>query len=334
MNRPPLLLLALPTLLGVLHAATLAAAPAAPPPAPEVAPRAEPGPSAPAEAAGATPDEVIARVERLSEAADAAAQLAEALVATGQRLVRVEKAVAAEAAALGPYLAAARDRIAELEAGRAEDEATIARLEAELEGSRAETRALGERLEGIQRGLEGLTATLAAAAPELPEPTAEDEADRREVAEAEGVDSSATRIERQTPDGREAGAEGLRAAPAASERRLEERESAGARDEATAPESGTELESARTEGPAGDADHFAATSPVNLRAAPDNTAEVLAVVGEGEPVRGVGRRGGWLQVEYTGPDVGAVTGWVHGGFLRRVEAPPRDGGPVARADGG
>jgi uncharacterized protein YgiM (DUF1202 family) len=100
------------------------------------------------------------------------------------------------------------------------------------------------------------------------------------------------------------------------------------------PELSTELESARAEVQASDAEHYAATSRVNLRAAPDNNAEVLAVMGEGEVVRRVGRRGGWLQVEYTGADVRAVTGWAYGEFLRRVEAPPQGGGPAARADGG
>ena len=176
---------------------------------PEVAPRAEPGPlpGAPAAALGADADEPIARVERLSETANAAVQLAEALAATGQRLVRVEKAVAAEAAALGQQLAAALDRIAELETSRTEAAATIARLEAELEGSRAETRALGERLEAIRRGFDGLAA-LAAATPELPGSTAGgDEASQEEAAGA-GAGSGMTPPTAAAPPGARSAADG------------------------------------------------------------------------------------------------------------------------------
>ena len=70
--------------------------------------------------------------------------------------------VAAEAEALRRELAAARERIAELEAGRDAADATVTRLRAVLARSRDEARVLGEQLEATQRELEGLDTMLAA----------------------------------------------------------------------------------------------------------------------------------------------------------------------------
>ena len=80
-------------------------------------------------------------------------------------------------------------------------------------------------------------------------------------------------------------------------------------------------------------ERYAAISPVNLRAEPSNGAEVLAIVEEGDAVRRIGRRGGWLRVEYTDRAGADYAGWVHGRNLRRAEVPPQQGGPSAR-DGG
>ena len=128
-RRAPILLLALAALLGPpLHPV----APALADPA-----RAAALGTAPLEA---TLDELEARVRQLSQGP-----------------------AAAEALTLRQELTAARARIAELEAARAEDAAALAALRAELEGSRAEAGALGERLEASRRGLERLNAVLAAA---------------------------------------------------------------------------------------------------------------------------------------------------------------------------
>ena len=66
-----------------------------------------------------------------------------------------------------------------------------------------------------------------------------------------------------------------------------------------------------------------ATNPVNLRAGPRDGAQVLAVVGEGELVRRIGRDGGWLRVRYTNRFATEFTGWVHSNFLRSVATPAR-----------
>jgi len=75
--------------------------------------------------------------------------------------------------------------------------------------------------------------------------------------------------------------------------------------------------------------HYAAKDFVNLRAAPNNFAEVLTVVAQGDLVRRTGRDLGWLQVEYSDRSASSIRGWVYGSYLRRVETsgeparPPR-----------
>jgi hypothetical protein len=64
---------------------------------------------------------------------------------------------------------------------------------------------------------------------------------------------------------------------------------------------------------------YTAKDFVNLRAAPDNSAEVLTVVAEGDLVRRTGHNLGWLQVEYNGRSASSIRGWVYGSYLRRVE---------------
>ena len=84
---------------------------------------------------------------------------------------------------------------------------------------------------------------------------------------------------------------------------------------------------------AGEAAYYATTKAVNLRAAPSNAAAVLAVVSEGDVVRGIGREDDWLQFDHTDAGARNVTGWIYGSFLRRVEASPEGNGPPARAGG-
>jgi chromosome segregation ATPase len=163
MRRPPLLI-TLPALLGLLHTAALADAGAPP----ELAPRTGPGPTAPDLDVKATLDELTARVQQLSHRAGDTAELTETLLAAMQRLARFQEANAAQAVAVPQLLAAIRDRIAELDAARAEDGAIIARLQAELDAARAEARALGVQLEASRRGLEELSARFAAAVADLP----------------------------------------------------------------------------------------------------------------------------------------------------------------------
>jgi Bacterial SH3 domain len=85
-------------------------------------------------------------------------------------------------------------------------------------------------------------------------------------------------------------------------------------------------------GAAENAEPYAATAAVNLRDGPSTEAEVLAVVSEGDRVRGLGSEGDWLLVQYDEGD-GVVTGWVYSRFLHRVEGPPSASGPSARSDG-
>jgi hypothetical protein len=65
--------------------------------------------------------------------------------------------------------------------------------------------------------------------------------------------------------------------------------------------------------------HYTAKDFVNLRAAPNNSAEVLMVVAQGDLVRRTGRDLGWLQVEYGDRSASSIRGWVYGSYLRRVE---------------
>lgn len=65
--------------------------------------------------------------------------------------------------------------------------------------------------------------------------------------------------------------------------------------------------------------NYTAKDFVNLRAAPNNSAEVLAVITPGDLVRQTGRKFGWLQVEFIDHDSSNIIGWVYGSFLRRVE---------------
>jgi hypothetical protein len=65
--------------------------------------------------------------------------------------------------------------------------------------------------------------------------------------------------------------------------------------------------------------HYAAKDFVNLRAAPNNSAEVLTVVAQGALVRRTGSDLGWLQVEYGDRSANSVRGWVYGSYLRAVE---------------
>jgi Bacterial SH3 domain len=71
--------------------------------------------------------------------------------------------------------------------------------------------------------------------------------------------------------------------------------------------------------------HYTAKDFVNLRAAPDNSAHVLAVVAQGELVRQTGHDLGWLQVDYGDGNASSIRGWVYGSYLRRVET---SGGPA------
>jgi LysM repeat protein len=164
MRRRLALLITLPALLGLLHTAALAETEA--PPA--VAPRTGPGPTAPDVDLKATLDELTVRVQQLSQRAGATAELTQTVMTATQRLAQFEKEIAAEAVAVRQLLAATQNRIAALDAARAEDGAIIARLQAELDAARAEPRALGERLEASRRGLEELSAGLAAAVADLP----------------------------------------------------------------------------------------------------------------------------------------------------------------------
>jgi hypothetical protein len=68
-----------------------------------------------------------------------------------------------------------------------------------------------------------------------------------------------------------------------------------------------------------DQSHHTAKDFVNLRAAPDNSAEVLTIVEQGDLVRQTGRNLGWLQVEYSDRSASSIRGWVYGSYLRRVE---------------
>lgn len=67
---------------------------------------------------------------------------------------------------------------------------------------------------------------------------------------------------------------------------------------------------------------YVAADFVNLRAAPDHSAEVLSVLAQGDVVRRTGRDLGWLQVEYGDGTASTVTGWVYSSYLRRVQAAP------------
>jgi uncharacterized protein YgiM (DUF1202 family) len=73
--------------------------------------------------------------------------------------------------------------------------------------------------------------------------------------------------------------------------------------------------------------HYAAKDFVNLRAAPDNTAEVLAVVAQGELVRRTGHNLGWLQVEYDDRSASSIRGWVYGSYLRVVDTAGKSAQP-------
>ena len=280
-RRTPLLLVALSALFSPPHSAALAQPPGGSPP--EAAPR-------PAVAAGPLETglgELTAQVQRLGQAAEAAAKLAEDLVTVGQRLVGVQRGLAAHAAALNEEVAVVTEHVEALKAAGAENEATIVWLRTELKDTRAEARALAERLEASRQGIEELRATLVA--PVAPGDAAEGEGEANRGSATGGAGSSAT------PP----------AAPMAA------------------------TPSARS---AGDATgYYVATTRVNLRGAPRLAAEVLMVVDEGDVVRGIGSQGDWLQVEYTDDRAGDVTGWVHSGSLRRVEAPSPGHGPSAPA---
>jgi hypothetical protein len=73
--------------------------------APRDAPRTGPGPTAPDVNLKATLDELTARVQQMSQRADATAELAETLMGATQRLAHFEEAIAAEAAAVRQLLA-------------------------------------------------------------------------------------------------------------------------------------------------------------------------------------------------------------------------------------
>jgi hypothetical protein len=72
--------------------------------------------------------------------------------------------------------------------------------------------------------------------------------------------------------------------------------------------------------PANERFRYIAADFVNLRAAPNHSAEVLSVLAQGDVVRRTGRDLGWLQVEYDAGTTRTVTGWVYSSYLRRVEA--------------
>jgi hypothetical protein len=65
---------------------------------------------------------------------------------------------------------------------------------------------------------------------------------------------------------------------------------------------------------------YAATDFVNLRVAPNNHADVITVVAQGDLVRRTGREVGWLQVEYGDGSASSIKGWVYSNHLRRVDA--------------
>ena len=69
----------------------------------------------------------------------------------------------------------------------------------------------------------------------------------------------------------------------------------------------------------GERSHYTAKDFVNLRAAPNNSAEVLTVVAQGDLVLRTGRDLGWLQVEYGNGSAISIKGWVYGTYLRSVE---------------
>ena len=70
----------------------------------------------------------------------------------------------------------------------------------------------------------------------------------------------------------------------------------------------------------GERSHYTAKDFVNLRAAPNNSAEVLTVVAQGDLVLRTGRALGWLQVEYRNGFASSINGWVYGSYLRSVES--------------
>ena len=73
--------------------------------------------------------------------------------------------------------------------------------------------------------------------------------------------------------------------------------------------------------------HYTAKDFVNLRAAPNNSAEVLTVVAQGDSVRRTGHDLGWLQVDYADRSDSSIRGWVYGSYLRRVETPAEPARP-------
>jgi hypothetical protein len=91
-----------------------------------------------------------------------------------------------------------------------------------------------------------------------------------------------------------------------------------------APDVGQQVGTGATAEP----EYYVATDPVNFRAAPDNAGEVLAVLKGGDLVRSIGRKDGWLQVEYTDRFANNFTGWVHSRYLRRIEASSQQSGSV------
>jgi septal ring factor EnvC (AmiA/AmiB activator) len=169
MRRRSPLLITLPALLGLLHTDVLANGE---PPA-EVAPRTGTAPTAPEVDLKATLDELTARIQELSQHAGGTADLAKTLARATQRLAQWEEGTVAEVAAVRQLAAASRDRIAKVDAARAEDRATIARLQAELKAVHAES----ERLEASRRALEELSARLVAAVANLPRVAGEERAE-------------------------------------------------------------------------------------------------------------------------------------------------------------
>jgi uncharacterized coiled-coil protein SlyX len=193
---------------------------------------------------------------------------------------RSQGAAAAEAPTLRQERTAARARLAELEAARAEREVALAELGAELARSRAEARRLEAELAAAWRWIEELNAVLVGL----------------------GVGPRAT-------------ADKLGADPPVAARAVAAAAPAPAPAPAPTP-GGAREDGARAAEGAGAVTSYVATAPVNLRAAPRNTAAVLTVVGRGERVRRLGRDGGWLRVVYTNRLASGYTGWVHGRFLR------------------
>ncbi|HET6467984.1 MAG TPA: hypothetical protein VFG43_06365 [Geminicoccaceae bacterium] len=74
------------------------------------------------------------------------------------------------------------------------------------------------------------------------------------------------------------------------------------------------------DGEAGDGAVYTVTVEANLRSAPRNDAEVLAVIARGGVVRSVGQSGSWHRVVYADRSARSLDGWLHGRLVRPARA--------------